>query len=148
MLIFTLLTETSTQQKCPYRKLNIYRLPVRFQVSHWTQYSLGVLERVGGVRLRLLSVVSALLKCWGQLDSTSVCGSDGMTPPKTDALTFTFSRFFLFSPLERKATRLFLLFHIPWCIHAHDTLLLRHSSYYAMAAPYVLFINNLYRDRP
>lgn len=100
MLIFTLLTETSTQQKCPYRKLNIYRLPVRFQVSHWTQYSLGVLERAGGFRLRLLSVMSALLKCWAQLDSTSVCGSDGMTPPpkkNPDTVTFMSPRF-LFSP--------------------------------------------------
>lgn len=51
MLILTLLTEASTQQKCCYRKLNIYRLPVRFRVSRLTQYSLGVLEQEGGVRL-------------------------------------------------------------------------------------------------
>lgn len=138
MLIFTLLTETWTQQKYLYRKLNIYRPPVHFQVSHLTQYS--VCARVDGSSQAV--TVSVLLMCAEQLDSTCFCGWNGLPPSQTEAVTFASSGF-CFSPLDCKTTR--LLFHIPWCVY--PTLFLQHSSYYAIATLYVLFINNLYSDR-
>lgn len=113
MLISILPTETWTQQKYLYRRLNIYGPPVHFQVSHLTQYSWCVLGLVAGVRL-WLRVLWALLLMRSLSPPVSVGGM--AYPHLYHTLWALRPQDFVFPSWTAKQS-VFLLFHIPWCVY-------------------------------